>query len=122
MRNLSELTANELTKCLCAMAGPAENVFGDKAVTAALDAYKAKLDDKTTVEKGFSLFVTGLFPVLMGKHEADVYAIMAALGGVSVKDIKAKNGVEFMRDVFTAFVLDGDLSGIFRPGCEVRGE
>jgi hypothetical protein len=51
-----------------------------------------------------------------------VYAIFAALDGVSVDEIKEQNGVEFMRDIFRGFVLDGDLVSIFRPGIEVRGE
>lgn len=122
MRNLSDMTANELTKCLCAIADPAENVFSDKAVTSAMDEYKAKLNDKTTVKTGFSLFVTTLFPVLMEKHDTDVYTIIAALANASEDDVKSCNGVEFMRDVFKAFVLDGDLAAIFRPGCEVRGK
>lgn len=122
MRNLSDMTANELTKCLCDMTGPAESIFCDGAVTEALDAYHKKIEKDTSLQKGFSLFVKDVFPTLMGKHEDDVYTILAAVDGVGVDEIKNRNGVEFMRDVFKAFVLDGDLAGIFRPGCEARGE
>lgn len=121
MRNLSELNANELSKCLCKLVAPAEKVFGDCAVTQAMDAYRAAIDEKTPVDRGFSLFVTMLFPTLM-KHEDEVYAILGALNDVDGGEIKQRNGVEMMRDMFKAFVLDGDLAGIFRPGCEVRGE
>ena len=51
-----------------------------------------------------------------------MYAILGALNDVDGGEIKQRNGVEMMRDMFKAFVLDGDLAGIFRPGCEVRGE
>lgn len=122
MRNLSELNANELTRCLCALAGPAEKIFSDGAVTHAMDSYKKKIDENTRIDKGFSLFVTMVFSDLMEKHGDDVYAIIAALDDAKVEDVKARNGVEVMRDIFKAFVLDGDLSAIFRPGCEAGGE
>lgn len=121
MRNLSDMTGSELSKCLCALVAPAEKVFSDCAVTQALDAYTKAIDEKTPVDRGFSLFVTMLFPALM-KHEDEVYAILGALCDVSGDEIKQRNGVEVMRDMFKAFVLDGDLAGIFRPGCEARGE
>ena len=122
MRNLSDMTATELTKCLCEICSPAEMIFGDGAVKEALDTYHKQINENTTVQTGFSLFVKDVFPVLMGKHENEVYAILAAVDGVGVDDVKNCNGVEFMRDVFKAFVLDGDLVGIFRPCIEARGE
>ena len=122
MRNLSDLKASELSKCLCEIAPHAENIFCDGAVTEALDDYHKQIKNDTSVQTGFGLFVKDVFPVLMGKHEDDVYAIFAALDGVSVNEIKNRNGVEFMRDVFRNFVLDGDIVSIFRPGIEVRGE
>jgi hypothetical protein len=122
MRNLSDMTANELTKCLCEICGPAEMIFGDGAVKEALDKYHKQIKESTTVQTGFSLFVKDVFPVLMGKHEHEVYTILAAVDGVDADEIKNRNGVEFMRDVFKGFVLDGDRVGIFRPGIEARGE
>ncbi len=121
MRNLSDLTGSELSKCLCALVVPAEKVFSDCAVTQALDAYRSAIEEKTSFDRGFSLFVTMLFPVLM-KHEDEVYAILGAMNDVSGEEIKQRNGVEMMRDMLKAFVLDGELAGIFRPGCEIRGE
>lgn len=121
MRNLSDLTGSEMSKCLCALVVPAEKVYGDSAVTQALDAYHSAIDEKTQLDRGFSLFVTMLFPALM-KHEEEVYAILGAMNNVSGEEIKNRNGVEMMRDMFKVFVLDGDLGAIFRPGCEIRGE
>ncbi len=121
MRNLSEMNANDLSKCLCALVAPAEKIFSDCAVTQALDAYREKIDETTPVDRGFSLFVTTLFPALM-RHEEQVYTILGILNNVDGKEIRNRNGVEMMRDMFKVFVLDGDLAAIFRPGCEVRGE
>ena len=123
MRNLNELSVNELGKCISLMAVPAEKIFKDKAFTSALDEYRANVTDKTTVAEGLSLFAVKLFPLLVnGKHEKDVYMILAAIDGVSIDVIKAKSGAEIMQDMFRAFVLDGDVAAIFRPMCEAWSE
>lgn len=115
MRNLSDMKAEELTKCICEIAGPAEKIFCDCAVTEAIDAYQKKIKEGMTVQQGFSLFVREVFPVLMGKHQDEVYSIFAAMDDVPVGEVKVRSGVQFMREVFESFVLDGDLPGLFRP-------
>lgn len=123
MRSISEMTASALGKCLCDMAEPAERLFTDGAVCSALNDLTAKLKEKMAIDKAFSLFTQILFPVICGdKHKADTFAILAALDGVTVDEIEKRNGLEVMRDLFKAFVLEGDVATIFRPGCEVRGE
>ena len=49
-------------------------------------------------------------------------AILAAIDGVTVEDIKGKNGLETLRDVFIVFVTERDVETIFRPGCEARSK
>lgn len=115
MRNLSDMKANELTKCICEIAGPAEKIFCDCAVTEAIDAYQKKIKEDIPIQQGFAMFVRDVFPVLMDKHQDDVYDIFASMDGVAVDEVKNRPGVQFMREVFESFVLDGDLPGIFRP-------
>lgn len=122
MRNLNDLAVNELGKCIAAMSAPAEKIFRDKEITEALDAYRERVTEKTTMAEGLSLFAVKLFPLLVGKHEKDVYDILAAIDGVSVDDIKARSGAEVMQGMFRTFVLNGDVAAIFRPLCEAWRE
>ena len=122
MKKIDEMTMAELSSFLCNVAVPAENIFTDGAVTEAFDEVTKLLKDKATVENAFSVFCAVLVPVMMGKHEEDTFAILAALEGVSVAEIKDKNGFDVMRTMFKAFMIDRDIQTIFRPLQKVRGK
>lgn len=123
MRNIADMTAIELSDCLCEIAEPAESLFSDASVRNALDELKATLPEQATWKQAFSVFSSVLYPVLSGeKHRADVYAILAAIDGVSAAEIESRNGVEVMGNMFKVFVRDGDLQDMFRPVCEIRSK
>lgn len=122
MKKIDEMTMSELSVFLCKIAGPAENIFSDAAVNEVFDDVAKMLKDKATVENAFSVFCARLVPVMMGKHEADTFAILAAMEGVSVDEIKEKNGFDVMRTMFKAFMIDRDIQTIFRPMQKVRGK
>lgn len=123
MRNIADMTAVELSECLCKMADPAENLFSDVAVRNAIDDFKKSMPEKATWKQALSVFAAVLYPVLCGEsHRADVYAILAAIDGVSVADIEGRNGLEAMGNMFKVFVQDGDVQDLFRPVCEARSK
>ncbi len=122
MKKIDEMTMTELSTFLCKVAAPAENIFTDGAVNEAFDEVANLLKDKATVENAFSAFCAVLVPAMMSKHEEDVFTILAALEGVSVAEIKDKNGFEAMRTMFKAFMIDRDIQTIFRPMQKVRGK
>ena len=122
MKKIDEMTMAELSSFLCKVAVPAENIFTDGAVNEAFDEVAKLLKDKATVENAFSVFCAVLVPVMMGNHEEDTFAILAALEGVSAAEIKDKNGFDVMRTMFKAFMIDRDIQTIFRPLQKVRGK
>ena len=123
MKKLSEMTMEELSACLCKMAGPADNLFSDAAVCDAFDTAQKRMPENPTIQAAFSIFTSILVPALMSeKHKGDTYAILSAQSGDSVEEISARNGMEVMKDLFTVFVLERDVQTIFRIGAEVRPE
>lgn len=123
MKKISEMNGNELSVCMTKIAPNAETLFADGAVSAALDALSAKMGKGTTVDKAVAWFSGELFPLLTGeKHRGETYAIMEALGYGEAAKMGEKNGIELLRDLFCVFVRDGEVTTIFRPGAEVRGE
>lgn len=123
MKKIANMNALELSACLCKIAEPAERLFTDGAVVEAMDDLRKAIPEKADIPTVFSLFTSLLVPKLMGeKHQDDIYAILAAIDGVTVEDIKGKNGLETLRDVFIVFVTERDVETIFRPGCEARSK
>lgn len=123
MRKIETMTANELSVCICKMVGPAERLLSDGAVREALDDMRDAIGKEASVEKAFSAFSTILYPVLGGEaHKDDTFEVLAALDGVSADEIANRNGLEVMRDVFIAFVVDKDVQTIFRPCMEARAK
>lgn len=122
MKKISEMTAGELTACICKMAEPAEKLYSDNAVIEALESFRSRIPDNATLETTFSIFTGTMIPVLTGKkHKADVYAILAALCDQTAEEVEKRNGVEVMRDLFIVFALDKDVETLFRPCFETRG-
>lgn len=121
MKKISEMTMSELSRCMCAIAEPAERLFSDGAVTEAFAEANEKIGEKAPVKTAFSIFSAVLFPVLTGeKHKQDTYAILSALTDQKAEEIENRNGVEVMRDLFAIFVVDGEVQSMFQPCAEVR--
>lgn len=123
MKKISEMTMAELSACLCKMAPAADRLFSDGAVCEAFDEMKARMNEKTTVQDAVSMFTGIMFPVLMGeKHKQDCYDILHALGSGDGKENEGRNGIEVLHELFTVFVIDGDVQSMFRPCTEIRGK
>lgn len=123
MKKLSDMPMAELSESIATIADCADRLFGDGAVCTAFDELTAKMGDKCRVDRAVALFASGVFPLLTSeKHKADTYTIMEALGCGKAEEMDAKNGIEMMRDMFCVFVRDAEVTTIFRPGTDVRGE
>ena len=71
----------------------------------------------------FGMFVSVVVPTLLGeKHRDDTYALLAAVSGVSVDEVKKQNGFKTAKDVWSIFMTDVDMASMFRDGDEARAE
>lgn len=123
MKKISKMNGNELSVCMAKIAPCADAIFSDGAVSGAIDSLAAKMGKGIAADKAVAWFSGELFPLLTGeKHREDTYTIMEALGYGEASKMGEKNGIELLRDLFVIFVKDAEVTTIFRPGAEVRGE
>ena len=106
---LSEMTTTQLTDCLCLIAEPIGNIAADAEVTDAIKRYQDK--DMTLIDQ-IGLLTGKLLPLALKKHRADVFAVLAALTGKTVKQIGAQNGLELVREARDC--LDNDIIAFFK--------
>lgn len=123
MRKITEMTTDELAIAICQMAEPASNIMFDGAVSEAFVEMSKKLDKNSTLLQNIAVFASVLVPVLLGdKHRQDTYAVLAALEGKTVDNIRRQNGLKTAKDLFEVFMSNKDTAVIFRPDQEVRAE
>lgn len=121
MKKIHEMPMGDLSVCLCKMAAAADNLFADAAVCEAFDEVKRLIGDEAPANVAVSLFASIMMPVLMNeKHKRDTFAILGALGCGTSDEIEQRNGIEVLHDLFTVFVIDGDVQSLFRPCAEMR--
>lgn len=123
MRKIAEMTMDELTLALCQMAEPASNIMSDGAVSEAFVEMGKKLNKKASLLQNIAVFTSVLVPVLLGeKHRDDTYAVLAALEGVTVEEIRKQNGIRTVKDLFEVFMINKQTVAAFRADPEVRAE
>ena len=123
MKKIAEMTTDELAVCLCKAAEPISNLMEDEEVTTAFADLAKKMDGKGSVIGMFGAFVSVVVPALLGEtHREDTYALLSAVDGKSVAEIKKQNGIKTAKDVWSLFMTDVDMVSMFRPGEEVRAE
>ena len=122
MRKISEMNTEELAVCLCNAADPVSNLLGDNEVVDAFGKLGEKMKGKSVLAM-FGMFVSVVVPTLLGeKHRDDTYALLAAVSGVSVDEVKKQNGFKTAKDVWAIFMTDVDMASMFRDGDEARAE
>lgn len=122
MRKISEMNTEELAVCLCNAADPVSNLLGDNEVVDAFGKLGEKMKGKRVLAM-FGMFVSVVVPTLLGeKHRDDTYALLAAVSGVSVDEVKRQNGFKTAKDVWAIFMTDVDMASMFRDGDEARAE
>ena len=117
MKKLSQMSCAELSRVLCEIASPAENLFTDPDVMGFFDKMKDLRQESNGIPVVFmARLLTTMTPVFLGdKHRDDTLGILAALKGVPVKKLANQNGMETMRDVWDMLTTDSDLMSFFRP-------
>ena len=116
MRKIAEMTTDELAVAICQLAVPASNIMSDGAVSEAFVEMGKKLDKKATLLQNIAVFASVLVPVLLGeKHRQDTYAVLAALEGKTVDEIRKQNGFKTAKDLFEVFFTSRETMTIFRP-------
>lgn len=95
MRKLSDLGTDECLDVLCEIAPNVQAITEDKEIMAAIG--KA-IDKKGLTTAGVMMTavskLVGAVPLLFRTHRADVYHILATVGGVAVEEIKNQNVVD----------------------------
>ncbi len=123
MRKISEMTTDELSVMICDIADPASNIMSDGAVSEAFVEMGKRLNRKATVLQNIAVFASVLVPVLLGeKHRNDTYAVLAALEGKTVDEIRKQNGLKTAKDLFDVFMVNKETVTIFRPDQEARAD
>lgn len=123
MRKISELGTDECCEVLCMIARPVQNIVDDKKLMATIgtaiskDA-KSGLTAVGMVMAASSRIVSAL-PVLLRDHREDVYAILSAVGGVSVDEVKGQNIITTMQEV-KEVLKDKELLDFFRPSTHME--
>lgn len=99
MKKLSEMTAAELTTALCELAVPIGNLAQDDEVMEALKQIAEKRKPGTTLGKFFGLSFAVLVPLLLNKHKADTFAVLAALTGKTQQQLAEENGLQLLKEI-----------------------
>lgn len=123
MKKIAEMNTEELAAFLCKAADPVSNLLGDDAVVEAFGKLGEKMKTKKSVIGMFGMFVSVVVPTLLGEHHRDdTYALLAAVSGMEVAEIKKQNGMKTAKDVWSLLMTDVDMVNMFRDGAEARAE
>lgn len=123
MKKLAEMNTDELSVCLCKAAEPIANLMMDNEVTEAFVELAKKMDENKNMVCVFGSFVSVIVPALLGeRHRNDTYALLAAVSGRTVAEIRKQNGFVTAKEVWQLFMTDVDMGSMFRLGEEVRAE
>lgn len=123
MKKLREMNIDEMSVAICRMAEPIANLVEDGAVMDAFRAMAEKGKAATNMLQNMGAFLSTLVPVLLGdKHRQDTLAVMAAVCGQSVEELKVRNGMDVIKDLHAMLTADTDVVPLFRPDEEARGE
>lgn len=115
MKKLSEMNTVEMTQVLCRIAEPAATLFADNSVADAFaEAVKAR-EAATNHMQFFTRCIAIFAPVILDRHRDEVFAILAAIKGVSVEEINAQPGMQTVREIVEMLTADQELTTFFRP-------
>lgn len=109
---LSEMNTDQMAEALCAMGGALESICEDVSINDGMKKLfdEAKANGMTMLQKlGRTIHIW--LPGLLMTHRNDVYTILSALTGKSVKEIAEQNGMVTIREARESF--DGELMNFF---------
>lgn len=112
---LSELDTSRAADVLCEAGAYALNILTDEELAAEL---KVKIDRSDELSR-LELYVLGvqrisaILPIILKKHRDDVFGILAAVNGCSVKYIASQNIMVTMQQV-KELAADKDMIDFFK--------
>lgn len=107
---LSSMTTDQACDCMLALAEPVGNIVEDAKVSAALSEIFARNGEISKAELT-GLALKKVLPLALREHRADVYQILSALTGKTVKEIGEQTIGQTIEDA--KGVLDKDLADFF---------
>lgn len=110
---VSEMNFEQLIRCAGDVSGAVARIGTDSGVLKAFADYSIKVSMKKhmTVLEKYALLFEGVIPSLMVCHYDDVMEIASACLGVSLEDLKARNGFQTIID----------LKDFFEPIAQMLG-
>lgn len=109
---LSEMNGEELSVCLCKIAEPIERIGFDKKTTAVFqEIADMSKDNMNNIQKA-SAMIGKYVPLLLGDHREDTFAILAAINGKTVEEIRSQKGMQTIKELKNA-LADPNLMDFF---------
>ena len=118
---LSELDTSRAADVLCEAGAYALNILTDEELAKEL---KSKIDSSGELSR-LELYTFGvqkisaLLPIILNKHRADVFGILAAVNGCAAKDIARQNIMTTMQQV-KELASDKDMIDFFKSCAPVE--
>ena len=109
---LSEMNGEELSVCLCKIAEPIERIGFDKKTTETFQEIADLIKNGMNNIQQTSIMIGTCVPLLLGDHREDTFAILAAINGKTVEEIRSQNGMQTIKELKNA-LADPDLMDFF---------
>ena len=106
---LTEMNTEQLTRTLCALAGPVCRIAEDVRVQAAMAALAEAGLGELPLNEAVPMLIANLVPVMLGTHAEEVWQIAAALTGKQEAEIRAQSGlqtIDELRRVWSEELID----------------
>lgn len=107
---LSEIPTDKFADALCVVGPAIANIATEKGIEEAVRAI-----DRKNMHASLVAVARDLIPALFSGHREDVYAIIAALSGKSMADVRAQAISCTIEDIKN--LVDGDLVDFFMPAA-----
>ena len=118
---LSEMNGEELSVCLCKIAEPIERIGFDAKTTAAFQEIANLSKNSMNNIQQASMMIGKFVPLLLGDHREDTFAILAAINGKTVEEIRNQNGMQTIKELKNA-LADPDLMDFFTSSVHTVGK
>lgn len=114
MRKLSDLSTDECLDVLCEITPHVASIVADEEIMAAIGKAAPKKDlTSAGVMMTAVSRLTKCIPLLVKTHRDDVYAILAAVGGMTVEEIAKQNTIITLTQI-RAVCKDKELLDFFK--------
>ena len=107
---LCEIPTDKFADVLCVVGPAIANIATEKSVEEAIRGI-----DRKNMRASLVAVARDMIPALFTDHREDVYAIIAALSGKSIADVRAQTIACTIEDIKN--LVDGDIVDFFTPAA-----